>query len=212
MHTFLRRHSPLIALTLLTLGLYTGRILRTQHFEFGFLLWNLFLAYLPLYFSHRTVNAASRLKSYCWAGLWLLFFPNAAYIITDLFHLYAHKHVPLWYDLILLCSAAICGLSAGFLSLRSIEKWLSLKIGAFRAACILPFIMLLSGYGIYLGRYMRWNSWDLFVHPFGLGRNMAGHLLNPAANTRAWGLSIIFGIWMYVIYIAYKQWRAYETH
>jgi uncharacterized membrane protein len=141
-----------------------------------------------------------------WAMLWLLFFPNSAYIITDLFHFYERPPIAPWYDLILLFSTAINGLIAGFISLTEVENWLKKQVDTKYIQPILGFILLLSSFGIYLGRYLRFNSWDIIIHPFRLSKGIASHLLYPTTYTQSWLLTITFGIWFYLFYNGFKKW------
>jgi uncharacterized membrane protein len=208
MHQFLHRYRKLLPLLAFTILLNVIRMCYSRNENFSFLIWNLFLAIVPLYFSYRIRRSAAQggAGEYIWAGLWLLFFPNAAYIITDLLHLKERLPVPKWFDLILLFSAALCGLAAGLLSLRETELWLKTKWNRVTVQVILFSILLLNGFGIYLGRYLRWNSWDLFLHPFRLGRNISAHVLDPGSYLQCWAMTLLFGCWLYLFYNGFKQW------
>lgn len=180
--------------------LIIGRVMYTGELTFAFLLWNVFLAVLPLYYTYRMQQETAPRVQWIYAALWLLFFPNAMYIVTDLFHLREREEIPLWYDLLLLLSAGLNGVVMGFVSLRSIERWLHGKLAARYIPFIIFALLLLCGYGIYLGRYMRWNSWDIVVQPFALFMNIGYHIIHPFRNAEVWLLSLLFGIWMYVLY------------
>lgn len=205
---FFHRYHKLLPLLAFTLVLNMARMIYTRNEDFSFLIWNLFLAILPLYFSYRIQRCTwpGRYGAYFWAGLWLLFFPNAAYIITDLLHLRERPPVPKWFDLVLLFSAALTGLVAGLLSLRETEVWLRSKWSRFKVQILLFLILLLNGFGIYLGRFLRWNSWDLFLHPFRLGRNIGAHVTNPVIYGQCWAMTLLFGSWLYLFYNGCKQW------
>lgn len=133
-----------------------------------FLLWNLFLAVLPFLIS-RTLyifNEKQKLKNSAFIIIslfWLLLVPNAPYIVTDLIHL-SHRHgAPLIYDSFLIFTFAWLGLLLFFYSLRDIEQIITSKYGNKIAMIKTPLIILLSSVGIYMGRYLRFNSWDIFV-------------------------------------------------
>ena len=206
---FLLRYRRLAPLVCFSIALNIIRILYTGNIGFAFLAWNLFLALLPLYFSHRLDNSRSAgLAPYGWAALWLLFFPNAAYIVTDLFHLRERPPVPQWFDLVLLFSTALNGLIAGFLSLYQVEQWLSRRFSKAIVHLCLVFIMLLNGFGIYMGRYLRWNSWDLLVHPFRMSRNLSEHVIYPGLHLQGWGLTLLFACWMYLFYFSFRKWKS----
>ena len=132
--------------------------------KFLFLVWNLFLAWIPLILS-QFIEANKTWTNVGLVILWLLFFPNAPYIITDIIHLRARPPVPIWYDAILLFSFAYTALIIGFVSLEQLRKTISLAISNTAGWFFSLFALILSSLGIYLGRFLRWNSWDAFLHP-----------------------------------------------
>lgn len=180
--------------------LIATRVIYRHELLFSFLIWNLFLAAVPLYMSQKAVNATSKTGKIVYALLWLLFFPNSMYIITDLFHLKDRPGIPLWYDLMLLFSAAMNGVLLGLLSIINMEKLMHgfenkrLK----RLGTLAVFV--LCGYGIYLGRYERWNSWDVVTKPHSLFYDILYDVIHPFRSAEAWMLSICFAVWMYIIY------------
>ena len=201
---FISKHRHLLLSMLFTMFLIGFRIIYTGNLAFAFIAWNTFLAIVPLYFSEKLKDSSKR-ASYAFVAIWLLFFPNALYIITDLFHLRHRELIPVWYDLVILFSAALNGLIAGFISLHNVEKWLKEKLHIRRTHLFIVPLMLLSAYGIYLGRYERWNSWDIVAQPFGLFSEMAHHIFHPFRNKECWLLTIIFGSWMYLLYSYSKR-------
>ena len=137
-----------------------------------FLNWNLLLAFIPWALSLLvSVNPKIRAKKWTLGLLlvtWLLFFPNAPYILTDLIHLHKGYAMPMWFDLLLILSFAWTGLIFAFLSLSHIEELLESKLSRNWIAALSSCLLLIGGFGIYLGRYLRWNSWDIINNPFGL--------------------------------------------
>ncbi|RYF45189.1 MAG: DUF1361 domain-containing protein, partial [Cytophagaceae bacterium] len=125
------------------------------------LLWNLFLATLPLVWS-TTLQSALRRGRSLWAGacfgLWLIFLPNAPYLLTDLIHLEPNPHVPLWYVLAILLSCAGTGTLLGYLSLLDIHAGVERRRGKALGWFVATASLMLCGFGIYLGRFLRWNS------------------------------------------------------
>jgi len=200
---------------LLFLGLscfliYVFRIFFSGTLHYFFMPWNLFLGYLPLVFSrlclhHETIKN-SRLMLILMAGLWLLFFPNAPYMLTDLFHLGNRPTMPMWYDLLLILTFAWTGLLAGFLSLFDIEQ-LMLQRRRIQAKHI-PYIsggmLFLASFGIYLGRYLRWNSWDIFVNPFGILADIADRFIHPFDHPRTWGMTLLMGFFLNAVYYSIR--------
>lgn len=161
----------------------------------GFLNWNLFLAYLPLVFAwgsywaqHYCRTAFTRTAcAVVPAALWLLFLPNAPYVITDVIHIgRLNPDCPLWLDATTVVLAAATGLVAGFLSLLRIEAIL-VEAGLARAAVwVRRAAIVLTSVGIWLGRIARWNSWDIVRRPGHLLVLLAGRTLHPFAHPFMW--------------------------
>lgn len=184
--------------------LIIGRITFTQSLTMTFILWNMLLAVLPLFFSYRLIGA-EKVQKMLYLGAWLAFFPNAMYIVTDLFHLKLRNDIPQWYDLLILISAALNGLILGFVSLQNVEQYLRTRIPSkYIHRIVLP-IFILCGYGIYLGRYMRWNSWDIITNTYPLIRSIKSNLVHPIQNIECWLLSLLFGVWLYLVYRYFKK-------
>lgn len=196
----MKKYRAILPVTVFSILLIVGRVIYTGELMFCFLLWNIFLAAIPLYFSHKARASTTNIPRLLFSGVWLLFFPNAMYIITDLFHLQDRAVVPLWYDLLLLFSAALNGLAYGLISLRNIDKtWTPFISGRWRHVLIF-LVMILCGYGIYLGRFDRWNSWDIVTQPYYLIRCVAYDLIHPLRSKEVWALSTCFGAWLYLLY------------
>jgi uncharacterized membrane protein len=136
--------------------------------------------------------------------VWLLFIPNSFYIITDLFHLEERAVIPLWFDLALIFSFAWNGLLMGILSVRQMEKLWQSKWQQNEILFIYP-IMLLNAFGIYIGRYLRYNSWDVVSNPFGLSEDIVYLLIHPIRNRFDWSMIICFSVFMTLIYLTIKK-------
>ena len=186
-------------------GLIFFRLIATGEPHFFFLIWNLILAWIPLLFSRMIVNAnnnkAGNFKLACLFFLWLLFFPNAPYIITDLFHFHQRPLVPLWFDLVLILSFAWNGLMLGFISLMHIHDLLSERFNSFKSLIMVFALLVLCGFGIYLGRYKRWNSWDMFTNPYQLITDIGDRLIHPMDHLRTVGMTVLFSIFLIVNYM-----------
>ncbi len=202
---FLKTYRWLQPMLLFTAALLLGRMIHSRSFQFLFIPWNLFLAMVPLYFSYRLGMAKSKIAGWIYLCLWLLFFPNSMYIVTDLFHLRVRPHIPQWYDLLILFTAALNGLIMGFLSLRDVEQYMLPRVSKKYLPMILLFIFCLCGYGIYLGRYLRWNSWDIVTDPVSLLWDVKDDVFHPFRNIQCWMLSSIFGVWLYILYMYFKK-------
>jgi len=208
----LRRRLPLLlALGLslaLSFGLIATRVLLTGRPQYLFLLWNLFLAALPfalsaaLYLAARPPGARLLLP----VGLvWLLFFPNAPYLVTDLFHLEPRPGVPYWYNLALIMSCAWNGLMLAFASLLDMHALVRQRLG-FVAGWVFAAIALgLSAFGVYLGRYLRYNSWDILSNPFTLFYDIVQRFLHPFHNWQTWGVTVVFWAFLLIAYGTVRQ-------
>jgi uncharacterized membrane protein len=199
----------LILMTLFCFGLSIFRYYMSDTKVFFFLNWNLFLAWIPLMISSFLLifNIKSKISIIFAIIIWILFFPNSPYILTDLFHLKARNSVPIWYDLIVILSFAWAGLMCGFISLLDIEKLLSTYFKRTAINMITIFFLFLSSFGVYLGRFLRWNSWDILNNPFGLFNDITDRFINPLEHTKTWGVTILMGILLNFMYFMIKMIR-----
>ena len=172
LHRFLQSHHfyAMVLISLLTCGLLAGRIWRVHYAAFGFMVWNLFLAWVPYLASLWAVAILQREPAARWrllipATIWLLFFPNAPYLITDLIHLRERPPVPLWYDGGLLAAFVMSGCFLAVVSLHSMQRLVRQVVGVWQSWLFALVSIGLSGLGVYLGRVQRWNSWDIFFAP-----------------------------------------------
>ena len=181
-----------------------------QSFLFGkftylFFVWNLFLAAIPLYISSFLLQAQKKNIHYLLFIIWILFFPNALYIITDLLHLKERNNVPLWFDVLLIFSAAINGLLMAFISLYQVDLFLQTKFNIQKTKLILYACLFISSFGIYVGRFLRWNSWDIFFNPFQFSLEIIQPFINPFHHPRTWGVTITFYLFLWDIIFHNKK-------
>jgi uncharacterized membrane protein len=190
------------------------RIIHTGRGTFLWLIWNLFLAYVPyLLSSWLTLRYANpsrrpvRRQFLVLSAIWLLFIPNSFYILTDLFHLIDCRspRVPAWFDLSLIFSFAWNGLLLGVLSLRQMEKLAQSIVGARWSRFLIYLVMALNALGVYAGRYLRFNSWDILTNPFQLTIDMADLLIHPLKNQQAWGMIVCYALLLSFIYQMLKK-------
>ena len=171
---------------------------------FVFLTWNLFLAWIPFLLafvlSEMNNNGTSRIKKVGVFATWLLFFPNSPYILTDLFHLRLRSEIPLWFDLVLILSFAWNGLLLGYSSLMEIQKVLRTRLSAGIVNFFIAGLLVLCSFGIYLGRYPRYNSWDILTNPITLFSDIFNMILDPMNNTRMVGVTFFFSVFLMVSY------------
>ena len=136
---------------------------------------------------------------------WLLFIPNCFYIITDLFHLDTFDSAPKWFDLLLIFSFAWNGIVLGIVSIRRVETMVERSTGHNFSLLIVFAVMWLNAFGIYIGRYLRFNSWDIVTQPFSLFKEMFEVLFHPLTNKMEWGMIGVYAVFMTVLYITIKK-------
>ena len=180
------------------LTLIAIRVLRTDSPHMLFLVWNLFLASVPLA-SSRVLKALNRRGASRWAQgglftLWLLFLPNAPYIVTDLVHLSPQTGIIYWYDLGMLLSCGATGLLLGYLSLLDTQQLVEDRFGIAAGWLMAGGTLMLSGFGVYLGRVMRWNSWDVVTDPLRLFASVAGFFLHMRSHLHTIVVTLLFGV------------------
>ncbi len=189
----------------LVAALLVARVVHTGGGTYLFLLWNLTLAWVPWLLSRASSLAAARgWTAVAWTlGLgWFVFLPNAPYLVTDFVHLRPRAGAPIWYDIALLGAAALAGLMAGGLSLRSMQRWVSARYGAWAGIVLLAAGVVATGVGIYLGRFQRWNTWDLVVRPGAVIADFVGLVHDPAAQARVLAVTLVFASLTAVSYAA----------
>jgi uncharacterized membrane protein len=153
-----------------------------------FLLWNLLLAWIPWLAAWVLSAARSRLVLAACGVVWLLFLPNAPYLVTDLVHLRPRPPVPLWFDVLMFAAFALAGCALAWTSLEAVHARMALGLGRLRALAAVGAILFLTGFGVYLGRFLRWNSWDLVAQP----RAVLGQAAAALATPRALVFSSVF--------------------
>jgi uncharacterized membrane protein len=174
----------------------------------GFLIWNLFLAYIPYRITNYLGKAVSVISKFIfWLVFfaWLLFIPNSFYIITDLFHLEEGRAAPQWYDLTLIFSFAWNGIILGILSLYKMEKIIESKFNRRATLFFIYGIMWLNALGIYIGRYLRFNSWDVITNPLGLAADITYLCIHPFRNFMEWAMIFCFSFLMTLIYLVLRK-------
>lgn len=159
--------------TAVCVAMILGRGMFIHRLEFQGFIWNVFLAWIPLACALRIHALAGNSKLTWgriagWGSAWFFFFPNAPYIVTDLVHWKNHAPVPKWFDLVLIMTFAWTGLLLGYLSLYLIQEQVRRWKGRNLSWTFVAVILALSSFAIYLGRFERWNSWDVLVHPLGI--------------------------------------------
>ena len=192
-----------------SIALVMARIAYTGKLTFIWMIWNLFLAWAPYRISswlqRQSSVKASKWKFAAVSIVWLLFIPNAFYILTDLFHLGVFHNVPNWFDLTLIISFAWNGLLLGILSVRQMEKIMQPHLRGMHELLFIYPIMWLNALGVYMGRYPRFNSWDIVTNPFGIAAYIFRLFIHPIQWKYAWGMVACFSVFMTLVYLTIKR-------
>ena len=158
---FIKYIAPWLALALI---MNLVRFAMTDVHSYVYMNWNLLLAFIPLLALYLFERSYSKYLKVFLFFLWFLFLPNAPYIVTDLIHLRdVGPEWMLWFDGMMLFAYALVGVYVTAYSMIKMKNILFKKI--IHQNIFLIIISLLSSFGIYLGRYIRWNTWDIITHP-----------------------------------------------
>jgi uncharacterized membrane protein len=189
--------------------LFAIRWIMTGRPFFSFLPWNLLLAYIPYYISKRLQHQPRWIEDGKRLLLvfipWLLFIPNSFYIITDLFHLQLRDDSSRWFDLVLIFTFAWSGLLLGIVSVSQMTRIIMHRFAiSYELLFLLP-LMSLIAWGVYIGRYMRFNSWDVLTNPFELLGDVGYMLIHPFRHAYSWSMVACFAVLLLLLYLSVKR-------
>ncbi|MCA9353181.1 DUF1361 domain-containing protein [Patescibacteria group bacterium] len=198
MDFFYNNIKTIAIIVLLAVTMNIIRFFVTGYDSYLWLNWNLFLAIIPLfcawlYVLFRNKNWLSSIFVF----LWLVFLPNAPYLLTDFIHMAdVGPKSSLWYDALMLFLYATIGVLSWVTSTRLVRnslKWPIWSIGV---------IALVSGFGVYIGRYVRLNSWHIVTAPDSLLGTVGSIVRSPFTHEPVLMMTITFGIMLTVLYFA----------
>ena len=196
----------LLFLSVFSILLTVVRVLVTGRSMFLFLWWNLFLAFIP--WSIATLVRVRQIQNRWILSLllvcWIVFFPNAPYILTDLVHLQDDRAAPLWFDMMLLLSFGFAGMFYGFVSLHLLETRFLRTLSGLWSGVVSVGLIYLACFGIYLGRFLRWNSWDLVDDLGKVLSDIFVRVADPFANRETWAFTLLFGTFLNLVYWSFK--------
>lgn len=198
-------------LSLTSLGLFGLRVQLTDTTRYYFIPGNLLLAWAGLLLGW---NLARRMAKQSWSSwpvwgsavLWLFFLPNTWYTLTDFLHVFPTGEISELFDITLMSSFVWCCFLMGLTSLYLVHKQLLKRFSARQAYSLAQAAILLASFAIYLGRVLRWNSWDVLTNPSGLLINVGDRLVDPLAHPSAINITGLFFIFISLTYCAF--WRA----
>lgn len=187
----------LLGSSLASVGLFLAGALLAESWEFWYVPYNLLLAWIPLVLA---VGLECTLRTRPWTNWlpviltisWLAFLPNSFYIVTDLMHLRGVPRVDVVYDIVMHCSFILNGLAVGFLSLFLVHREIIRRVGHRIAWALIVATLFVSSFAIYVGRVLRWNSWDIVLHPLEMLVDVSDRILYPSAHPEALTITFSF--------------------
>lgn len=202
----------LIASNAVSLLLFGLRVVGTQTTDYWFLFWNLLLAWMPVLFAWLLIRA---LRSRAWSqplpvllsALWLGFLPNSFYLMSDLIHLRSTGDIGILYDAVFMLSFIWNGLVAGLLSMIMVHRQLKQRRHQSVAVLLMIVVILLTSFAIYLGRNLRWNTWDVLINPAGLLFDVSEQVVSPFDHPQSFATTATFFLLIGSMY--YVAWAAY---
>jgi uncharacterized membrane protein len=184
--------------SMVSIGLLLIRMITVGNTRFSFLSWNLFLAWLPLLFA---LGLRLNLEKRSWLSwqniglsiLWLGFLPNSFYLMSDMIHIQSSGETSVLYDSAMILSFVLNGMMLGYISTYIVHLQLRKRLQAWQANAAIVAVFFSCGFAIYLGRYLRWNTWDILLNPGGLLFDLSERLINPLLHTQTFSVTLVFG-------------------
>lgn len=201
---------PLALLSVVSVGFFAVGALENHSTEYWYLIWNLFLAWLPLLFVRWLQSVIKRYGWTSWLGilltfLWVTFLPNSFYMVSDFIHLQDYQRANIVFDAVMFSLFVLSGLLLGYTSLYLVHLELSKRLKKFKAWCWVVLILALCSFAIYLGRDLRMNSWDVLTNPAGILFDVSDPIINPRAHGLAFTTTLTFFTFLFSLYIVVWQ-------
>ena len=179
-------------------------------YSYAYMFWNIFLAFLPFFIGYALVvfsNSGKLTNSLFVVGslAWLFLLPNSFYLVTDLIHLSHGRMIPVIFDTLMFFSSAELGVYLGIHSVLQMEEILNKRYSQVVTRRVIPVIIILTSFGMYLGRFLRFNSWDILTNTFSLSKEVFRIISHPVIYKDAYLYTILFSVFVYLSLIAYKK-------
>lgn len=196
---------PLFVSSCLGVVLYICRVLGGGTFRYWYLVWNLVLAWIPLFFSYMLVRWLKKgrwlsVKGLALTALWLGFLPNSFYLVTDFIHLAPTGEVGLLFDAVMIMTFAWTGLLLGFISVYMIHSELQKRVRTRLSVLLIALVFILSSFAIYLGRFLTWNTWDIIINPAGILFDISDRVIRPVSYPSTFTTTTLFSVVLIVLY------------
>jgi uncharacterized membrane protein len=193
-------------LTVVSGLLFMAGAISNHSLQFEYLLWNLFLAWLPFLVGAWLLRS---LRTHVWSSrnplaltlLWLLLLPNSFYMISDFVHIQDVPRQNLLYDVVMFTSFIFTAALLGFCSLYMVHDELRKRLSLRISSSMIAGLIFLSSFAIYLGRDLRWNSWDVLVNPAGILFDVSDHLIHPLQNGDMFTTTLSFFVLIGSLYV-----------
>lgn len=211
---FTSRYGFLLSLAYLTfvsVGLFVMGAVSNHSWELWYLMWNVFLAWIPLGLAIWLVKMLRRKPWSSFQGmllslLWIGFLPNSFYMVSDYLHLQDYARVDVVFDTVTFTSFVLTGLFLGYSSLYLIHLELAKRLRSqLNTWLAISFVLLVCSFAIYLGRDLRLNTWDLLVSPAAILFDVSDIVLNPTYHAHAFTTTITFFVFLLSVYIVVWQ-------
>ena len=195
-------------LSVATIFLLSFRVLLSGTTRYWFIPENLLLAWVALFMAWLLCNNLNNQRWLSWKNLlltflWLIFLPNTWYVLTDFVHIYPNGEVSQIFDIVLMGLLFLTGFSLGIASLFLVHSELTKRLSLLKSYAFAELAILLSSFAVYLGRDLRWNSWDVVKNPGGLVVNVSDRIVDPFGNPRALNVTLLFFFIVSVVYAAF---------
>lgn len=182
------------------------RVSASDSARYIFLLWNLVLAIVPVILAWWLVVRVRQHGWFQWQQMllsliWLSFLPNSFYLVTDFIHLRTTNEASLFFDVIMLASFVVNGLLLGYIAVYLVHRELITRFSEANSYKIVGIIFLLCSFATYLGRFTRWNTWDILLQPAGLIFDVSDRVINPGQHAETYLATGILFIFLSSVYV-----------
>lgn len=200
--------------SLSSVALYLASVVANNSWEYSWLIWNLALAWIPFGLAGAIVQVLRKKRWSSWQAIvltvaWLLFLPNSFYIITDYIHLFGEQRPEFMLDLAMFSSFAVNGVILGYASLYLLHQQVRQRINNHLGLWLVGAALLVSSYGIYMGRFLRWNSWDVLVNAPMVLVDVSNSIIYASSYDHI--LSTVFGFFVLLISTYIALWYIFLT-
>jgi uncharacterized membrane protein len=196
--------------TAVSIGLLMADSIANRSFSQSYLLVNLILAWIPFGLALWLKQCLSHKLWSSWEALgvsvlWLIFLPNAFYMISDFIHLTDIDIQQLLFNTVMFTSFIYIGVLLGFTSLYFVQQELVRRFSARTTTTMLGLLLFICSFAIYIGRDLRWNTWNVFTDPAGILFEVSARLLHPSQYPQV--LLVVLPFFALLISMYFVAWK-----